>query len=120
MANITFKVNIDADLYRVLDKILDNKTKLAIHNLFAKMNNDYVPFLEGPLSQTVQVFPDYIKYIQPYANYQYNGVNFNFTKDFHPKATHHWDKAMLLEKGDSFTSQVNAILRRRAEDIYGG
>lgn len=117
---ISTKVTIDEKSIRdKIEILLDDKTMLAVHNLFAKMNDPYVPFLEGPLSQTVVVTPRYLDYIQPYAHYQYNGVNFNFTKDYHPLATHHWDEAMMRNNGESFKRQVQAILKRRAKEIYG-
>ena len=71
-----------------LTKLLkDERVMLEIHNEFARMCNPYVPFLEGPLSQTIEVTPWWVKYTQPYAHYQYTGDGFNFTKDYHPLAT---------------------------------
>ena len=103
----------------------DENTMLQIHNKFAQMCNEYVPFLEGPLSQSVRVFPDYIKYSTPYAHYQYvlhdmaadlAGTT-NRTRIYHPKATSYWDKAMMLEKGDLFTKQVENILKARVKKL---
>lgn len=119
MASVDVKVKINKDLLADVDGILDTGTKLAIHNLLAKMCDPYVPFLEGPLSQTVEVYPDKVKYIQPYARYQYYGTYFNHTLDYHPKATALWDKAMMRERGDEFREQVEAILRRRIRQVYG-
>ena len=31
-----------------------------------------------------------VVYDTPYARRQYYGVNFNFSRDKHPNATHHW------------------------------
>lgn len=109
----------DKALTKKLDNLLDSQTMLEIHNLYAKMMDPYVPFLEGPLSQTVEVTPAYVKYIQPYARYQYHGVNFNHTKDYHPLASAEWDKAMMRDKGEEFKAQVTEILRRRAKVLYG-
>ena len=129
-----FNVDVFIDAKKVQDKVdnlIDDTTMLAIHNLFAKMCDEYVPFLEGPLSQSgmAQVTPDYVKYGGrsstlrpggvPYGQRQYYGVDFNHTKDYHPKATALWDKAMMEEKGDSFTAQVKDILVRRAKELYG-
>ena len=116
--DIDVKINDDA-ISGKLDLLLDSKTMYAIHNLLAKMCDPYVPFLEGPLAQTVEITEDSVRYVQPYARYQYYGVGFNHTIDRHPQATALWDKVMMSEKGDEFVEQVKAIIRRRAQEIYG-
>ena len=42
--------------------------------------------------------------------------NLKFQK---PKASDHWDKAMMAEKKDEFVKQVEEILKRRARELYG-
>src|SRR5574344_386277 len=77
----------------------------------ARYMNKYVPMLNGPLSQTYETGADaesgFVKYIQPYAHKQYNGVGFNFTTDFHPLATDHWDKYMMLADGDMLAREIS-------------
>lgn len=102
-----------------LENLIDERVMLEVHDLFAKMCDPYVPFLEGPLSQTVEVASDGVTYIQPYAHYQYHGVEFNHTLDYHPLASAQWDKAMMSAKGEEFTEQVKQILIRRAKELYG-
>ena len=64
MARIDVAVNINEDiLEQQLERLLNESTRYAIHNLLAKMCDPYVPFLEGPLSQTVEVYPDKVRYI---------------------------------------------------------
>ena len=117
---LTVKVHIDdAFLDKQMSTLLDKRTMLELHNLFAKYMNPYVPFLEGPLSQTLEITPEYVKYTQPYAHYQYEGEGFNFTRDYHPRASAHWDQAMMAEKGDEFRAQIKEILMRRANELYG-
>jgi hypothetical protein len=104
--------------------VKDDVTMLEINNTFAKRCDPYVPFLEGPLSQSglAQVTPQFVEYGNsnvPYAHYQYVGENFNHTLDYHPKATAYWDKAMMREQGDAFCKEVEEILTRRAKEIYG-
>lgn len=102
-----------------LENLLDSKTMIEIYNLYAKKMDPYVPFLEGPLSQTFEVTPIGVKYIQPYARYQYNGTEFNHTLDYHPLASAEWDKAMLRDNGEEFFEEVKHILERRARQLYG-
>ena len=121
--DISIKIN-EKSLQDKVEQLLDDKTMLQIHNLLAKMCDPYVPFLEGPLSQSAlaQVTPEYVQYggsNVPYARYQYYGTYFNHTTDYHPKATALWDKVMMSEQGDSFVRQVTEILERRAKELYG-
>lgn len=122
MAFVGVSVNINEKA--IADKIdalaNDETTMLEIHNLLAKMCNPYVPYLHGPLSETAEISSKSVRYIQPYARYQYYGTHFNHTVDVHPQATALWDKVMLSEHRDEFVAQVRAILRRRVSELYGG
>ena len=117
---IHIKVDLDdKDLEDALTRLTDNKTMLELHALLAKMMDPYVPFLEGPLSQTLEITPQHVRYLQPYAHYQYTGEGFNFTRDYHPLASAYWDKAMMAQRGEEFVEQVKEILVRRAKELYG-
>ena len=119
IVNVTAKLD-DKVLISKINSLLDQETLLEIHNLLAKYCDPYVPFLEGPLSQSTEITPDYVRYTQPYAHYQYYGVGFNHTKDYHPLASAKWDEAMLRDKREEFLEEVKQILIRRAAQIYGG
>lgn len=47
------------------------------------------------------------------------GRRIQYSKNVHPQATDHWDKAMMREHGDEFIAQVKEILIRRARELYG-
>ena len=119
----TIKVDVDINKLAIEQKVSavvhDVPTMYEIHNLLAKMCDPYVPFLNGPLSQSVVILPDYIQYLQPYAHYQYEGTNFNHTLDFHPLASAKWDQAMLRDHREEFIQQVKEILVRRMGELYG-
>ena len=117
---VTTTINLDdMAIAGRISKLLDDSTRLEIHNLFAKMMDPYVPFLEGPLSPTAEVTPQDVRYTQPYAHYQYTGSHFNFTTDYHQLATAYWDKAMMRDKGEEFVEQVRQIIARKAKELYG-
>jgi hypothetical protein len=117
---ITTQVSVNEEaLHQKIDNLIDDNVMLEIHSLFAKTINPWVPFLEGPLSQTVEIEPKYIRYIQPYAHYQYMGVNFNHTTEYHPLASAQWDKVAMQTELESFEHQVQEILKRRVRELYG-
>lgn len=71
---VEIKVNVDTGaICAKVDRLIDDTTMLAIHNLLAKMCDPYVPMDEGYLSQSVQVLPAYVQYQGPYAHYMYIG-----------------------------------------------
>jgi len=120
MAKVT--VNVKSRLSQAIqdriEEINNPTTMLAIYNTLAKKCDPYVPFLEGPLSQTVQVTSDGVRYVQPYARYQYYGEDFNHTTEYHPLASARWDKAMMRDRGDEFVKEVEDILYWRMKQ-YG-
>lgn len=118
---VKFQVHInDEAIRKQIQNLLDDKTMLEIQNLFAKTIDPWVPFLEGPLSQTLEITPEYVKYLVPYAHYQYSHPEFNHTVEHHPLATALWDKVAMQTQLESFEAQVKEILERRAAELYGG
>lgn len=112
----------DSALQDKLENLLgDDWMMTEIHNVLAKMCDPYVPWLTGNLAQSGMggVSAAGVHYPGPYAHYQYYGLEFNHTLDYHPKASAMWDKAMMSEVGDSFIKQVEEIVKRRARELYG-
>ena len=91
----------------------------SVNNELARIIDPWVPFLEGPLSQTLTITPNGITYEQPYATRQYYGVNFNHTKDYHPLASAKWDEAAMAVKRDEFEKIIENIITRRLGELYG-
>ena len=139
-------MEVRVNLVRVSSKfasiVNDDDVRLAIHNSFAKNMNPYVPMQTGVLSQAIEITPDYVRYTQPYAHYQYTGIvygpNFpitengvitgwfsppgkgsksptgeaiQYSQEMHPLATHHWDQAMMRDKGKEFKAEIKRILK---------
>lgn len=112
MSTVKIKVNFNNSKMQKLTEV-GPAAMYEMHNLLAKMCDPYVPFLNGPLSQTNVVSTTGVRYIQPYARYQYYGTHFNHTKDFHPLASAKWDEAMLRDKGKLFDAYIAEIITRR-------
>lgn len=121
MASVTISVEgkISRAIQQKLAEVNNPTTMIAIHNTLAKRCDPYVPFLNGPLSQTNVVSAEGVRYIQPYARYQYYGVGFNHTTDYHPLASAMWDKAMLRDHRDEFMSEVKDIIDWRIRKANG-
>ena len=147
MASVTVSVKINDAIMQKVAEINNPTTMLAIHNTLAKMCDPYVPFLEGSLSQTAIVTSEDVRYIQPYARYQYYGQIYgpnipikengeivgwfsppgqkkhptgrmmHHTTEYHPLASSFWDKAMMRDKGDEFNKEVEDILRWRLKKV---
>lgn len=139
------KVNPNA-IKGKLENLVDDTTMLEVHNLFAKKMEPYVPFSSDLAN--MQVTPECVIYNTPYAHYHYEGITYGrnvpiiedgiivgwFSLPYEdgkkrptgtelhfqkPKASAHWDKAMLADKREEFVKEVEAILRRRARELYG-
>lgn len=117
------QVKVNVDVTGIADKFTelcqDRQLKLSLHNTLAKKCDPYVPRLTGMLSKTVEITPEYIEYVQPYAHYQYHGVGFNHTLDYHPLATALWDEAMMRDKREEFEEEVRQKMVRRYKELYG-
>lgn len=117
------KVKVEVDVSGIADRFnelcQDKQLKLSLHQLLAKKCDPYVPRLTGMLSKTVEITPEYIEYVQPYAHYQYHGVGFNHTLDYHPLATALWDEAMMRDHKEEFEEEVRQKLARRYKELYG-
>lgn len=123
IADVEIEIDEQA-LGHTLEALVDDQTMVRIYDLLAKKCDPYVPYLYGPLSTVIEITPQYLRYVQPYAHWQYVGISpsgkpFNYTKSTHKNATSEWDKAMMREHGDEFTQQVKQLLLLRARELYG-
>ena len=133
-----------AILEEKLNQVINDDAMLEIHNLYAKMMEPYVPF--GTDVANLEVTPEYVRYSTPFAHYMYEGkvygpnipiiedgivvgwfsppgqtkhptgADLQYTK---PRASAHWDQAMLAERKEEFVKQVEQILERRARELNG-
>lgn len=115
--SVRVEVNMEGIVGKLEDLLHDETLRLSINDALARYCDPYVPKLHGPLSETVEVTPECVRYIQPYARRQYYGDNFDFTKDYHPLATSRWDEAMMRDRGDQFCDEVSALIARRSKEL---
>ena len=117
---LTVDVEVTGELIDKLEQLTkDPVLGLEMHNILRIKCDPYVPYLNGPLSMTAEVTPEYIEYVQPYAHRQYHGVDFNHTLDWHPLASAEWDKAMLRDHRVEFQQDIREALVRRYNELYG-
>lgn len=87
--------------------------RLFAHNELWRLCDKYVPMRTGTLAGTVEITPDYVRYIVPYAARMYYGVGFRFSKEKHALATALWDKVAMETQRDKLTRAVAAYMRRQ-------
>lgn len=125
----------------IINRIFDDETMTYVHTRLHDYMSPFVPMDAGALDQTVDITPEYVHYKSPYAHYQWqgevygpnypiyeNGVltgfyspptkhptgkKMDYSKDQHPLATSHWEKAMMASKGDEFCKDIEDYLRRK-------
>ena len=94
----------------------NDSAELMLAETSARYMNKYVPFRDGFLSQNYETGVDgeggFVKYTSPYAHRQYNGTDFNFSKEQHPLATDHWDEYMMISDRIPLTIEADLIRRR--------
>lgn len=137
---------IITELTTKITNVPNDKDMLTeIHNVYATYMNPYVPMGEGVLSININVLSDGVYYNSPHAHYQFEGVvygpnipifengvivgwwsrpnkqptgaSLTYSTEKHPQATHHWNEAMLKDKGVEFTADVEVII---ADEVKKG
>lgn len=99
------KITIYPEFKKALTKCFENAAYLAFQDLRVKVDQDQsVPFLNGPLSQSCHVYVDgnqvKIAWNTPYAAYQYF-IPLNHYTGQHANATDHWlDKYLTGDEKD--------------------
>lgn len=116
-------------------RIFGEGTMTYIHTRLHAYMSPFVPMDSGALDQTVDITPDCVHYKSPYAHFQWNGKVFvddrgstwarrseskhqinkdlQYSKDQHPLASSHWEKAMMTSKGDEFCKDITDYLRKK-------
>lgn len=91
-----------------------DRVRLFAHNELWRLCDKYVPMRTGTLAGTVEITPEYVRHVVPYAARMYYGVGFNFSTEKHALATAMWDKVAMETQRDKLTRAVAAYMRRQA------
>ena len=75
-----------------------------------RLYEPYVPMQSGVLKDTVAIRPKEIEHTVVYARYQYNGTDFNFSREAHPKASAKWDQAAAPTQLPKLASSMQAYI----------
>ena len=63
--------------------------------------------------ETIQNDPrNVIHFRAPYANRQYEGADFNFTRDLHPLAQAHWAQVAADLRGEQMIKELKQFIQR--------
>ena len=110
---ITVKEVTLSNQQKTVQRILGDGVKVYANTRLHAYCSPYVPMDTGMLDQTVDITPDYVHYKVPYAHKMWDGDGLNFSKDKHPLATSHWEKAMEVSKGKQLANDITAYLKRK-------
>lgn len=132
---ITVKEVEIRDGRKTFQRIFGEGTMTYIHTRLHAYMSPFVPMDSGALDQTVDITPECVHYKSPYAHFQWNGKVFvddrgstwarrseskhqinkdlQYSKDQHPLASSHWEKAMMTSKGDEFCKDITDYLRKK-------
>lgn len=80
-------------------------------NEAGKGMDKYVPMRTGALAGSVSLKPFHVVYNAPYAKYAFYGYGMKFSKDKHPNATSHWDRAYAIAEGDKLGKAGTRFLK---------
>lgn len=126
----------------ILNRIFDDETMTYVHTrLWERCGKWYTPMDSGTLNGNVEVSAECVHYKEPYAHYQWagevygpnipiykdgvltgfisppkkhpTGGKLHYSKDKHPLASSHWEKAMMVSEGDEFCKDIEDYLRRK-------
>lgn len=95
----------------VFNGIATKDKRIRINKEIEMQIGPFVPMQTGALLDNTTVDETGITYNSPYAKRLYEGEGFNFSKEKHPLATAHWDKAAMASKGEEIERSVERILK---------
>lgn len=104
----TVKINSAEDIF---NGIATKEKRIAINKMIEQQIAPYVPKRLGGLVDNTIVDETGILYTSPYAKRQYEGKDFNFSKEEHPLATAYWDKAAMASKGEEIRKNAERLLK---------
>ena len=109
---VSVKVDIP-NIPKISKRIFSDSVRKYANTRLHAYCSPYVPMDTGMLDQTVDITPKYVHYKVPYANRVHVGENMNFSKDKHPLATSHWEKAAMTAKGQQLADEITAYIKRK-------
>lgn len=109
---ITVKEVTLTNQQKTIQRIIGDGVKVYANTRLHAYCSPYVPMDTGYLDQTVDITKDYVHYKAPYAHKMWDGEGLNFSKDKHPLATSHWEKAMAASKGQQLAKDIENYIKK--------
>lgn len=128
--------NISFHLEKPLRELMTPEAKEFLLSEWYRKMFPYIPFVTGTLASTIAsseapISPadamllgldgikqtkTYIHFKVPYASTQYEGVNFNFTKDLHPLAQAYWAQVAADLHGEQIINDTKKYIIKRSKN----
>lgn len=111
MAKIKVEINIDGK--KIANEIITKDVRIFANEDFWRLYEDFVPMRKGSLYTNKEINETGIYHKVPYAKKMYNGEDFNFSKDKHPKATAKWDEVAFISQGEILKRDIEAYIKSK-------
>lgn len=106
------KVEVDINSSRIHGRFTDDGLGQFLANEAAKGMSPYVPFREGYLDASAIPTPFLVTYDKKYARRLFEGEGMRISKERHPNATAHWNKAYASAHGQELARAAQDYLKR--------
>ena len=107
------KVDINIDGKKIANKVITKEIRIFANEDFHRLYEDFVPMRKGALYTNIDIDETGIYHKVPYAKKMYNGEDFNFSKDEHPKATAKLDKVAFRSQGEILKRDIEAYIKSK-------
>ena len=105
------KVTVSASLQKKLAECLDDSTKIFANNTLFRYMYPYTPYVTGTMSEDVDIDADGIHYNSIYANRNYYGEGFKFSKEKHPLAQAKWGEIAGKIHGSAIARETENYIK---------
>lgn len=100
---------VEIDPKAVAARVVDDRARLFSQQALRALASDFVPRDTGNLMSDVQVTPEGVEYLAPYARRVYYGEGMNFSREKNPLATARWDQAAMAARKDQLVAMIQGF-----------
>ena len=107
---ITIK-SVEIDPKAVAARVADERARLFSQQALYSLASDFVPRDTGNLMSSVNITPEGVEYLAPYARRVYYGDGLNFSREKNPLACARWDQAAMTARKEQLAAMIQEFMR---------